>query len=391
MAAAEAGRRGRRVIVIDHWRRLGERIRISGGGRCNFTNRTAGAEHYLCGNRHFPRSALARYSPADFIALLDRHGVSYEERDHGQMFCRHSAEDVTRILMDEANRAGVRWMVPGRVGAVDPVPGAAQAGARFCVGTSEGTLRCASVVVATGGLACPRIGASPLGYDVARRFGLRVIDPCPALVPLTLSPVEFAPLAPLAGVAFTCEARCVEEPRAPRFVERALITHRALSGPAILQVSSYWQQASADLDRPASVSLDLAPGCDLTGALVDARRTRQALATTLGMWLPRRLAQHVCAARGWPQWTSDLSNAVVADIERHLRSWTFVPAGTLGFDKAEVTLGGVDTRQLSSQTMETTAVPGLHFVGEVVDVTGWLGGYNFQWAWASGWVAGQHA
>ncbi len=393
MAAAGAARRGRRVLVVDHWRRLGERIRISGGGRCNFTNRAADAGHYICANRHFPRSALARYTPADFVALLDRHGVPYDERDHGQLFCRRSAEDVTRVLVDEADRAGVRWMVPGRVDGLEATSGQlpSHTTTRFSVATTAGTFSCRSVVIATGGLACPRIGATPFGYDVARRFGLRLVEPRPALVPLTLEPAVFGPLAPLAGVAFDCEARCPGAPRTPRFLDRALVTHRALSGPAILQVSSYWQQVSAASGRPAEVSLDLAPGQDVAGALADARRTRQALATALSAWLPRRLAHHWCAARAWPTWTTDLSNTTLADIERHIRSWTFVPAGTLGFDKAEVTLGGVDTHELSSQTMEAVKVPGLYFVGEVVDVTGWLGGYNFQWAWASGWVAGQYA
>ena len=396
LCAAEAGRRGRRVLLLDHWARIGERIRVSGGGRCNFTNRRAGAEHYLSLNPRFCRSALARFPPDRFIALLDRHGIPYHEEDHGQLFCDRSSQDVIGMLRRECDGAGVRLVHPCAVGrlerrreAASPRPQAESA--RFSVETDRGTFRCASLVIATGGLAVPLLGATPFGYGVAAQFGLPVVAPQPALVPLALAPEEMAALQPLAGVAFDAEARCGTARAAPRFAGRALITHRGLSGPAILQVSSYWQAQAYTGGPKAPVVIDLLPGTDARAWLAERTASRAALPNLLAEALPRRFAHGWCALHGWTGRLDEYPSAVRHAVARSLNEWTLVPSGTLGFKKAEVTLGGVDTRALSSQTMEAREVPGLYFIGEVVDVTGWLGGYNFQWAWSSGWVAGQYA
>jgi predicted Rossmann fold flavoprotein len=388
MCAGRAAARGRRVLLVDHWRRIGERIRISGGGRCNVTNRTVGAEHYLSRNPHFCRSALARFTPDDILGMLDRHGVAWEERDRGQVFCTRSAQDVIAMLRAECDRGGVQWAAPCTVDRLDRLT---ESSARFRVATSSGTFECESVVVATGGLAAPALGATPFGYEVARQFGLPIVDPRPALVPLTLSASDFAPLAALTGVAFECAARVAEPADSPVFRARGLVTHRGVSGPAVLQVSSYWQFEASKRGSAGAITIDLAPGIDVAAVLAGARQGRRALPAVLGEFLPRRLADAWCDARGWPHVVAELSNRTLAEIAASLSAWTVVPSGTLGFDKAEVTLGGVDTDSLSSRTMEARDVSGLFFIGEVVDVTGWLGGYNFQWAWASGWAAGEHA
>jgi len=397
MCAAEAGRRGRRVLLADHWTRIGERIRVSGGGRCNFTNRRAGAENYLSRNPRFCQSALARFPPDRFIAMLDRRGIPFHEEDHGQLFCDRSSQDVVSALRRDCDDAGVRLLHPCAVGRIERLAtGAASsrvAGAaapRFSAETDHGTFRCASVVIATGGLAVPQLGATPFGYTVAERFGLPLVEPQPALVPLALAPESMAALAPLAGVAFGTEARCGTARGAPRFVERALVTHRGLSGPAILQVSSYWQAQAYGRNPRVPVILDLLPGVDAGAWLAERAGSRAALPNLLAEALPRRFAHGWCALHGWTGRLDDYTSSARASMARSLNAWTVMPSGTLGFRKAEVTLGGVDTRALSSQTMEAREVPGLYFVGEVVDVTGWLGGYNFQWAWSSGWVAGQY-
>jgi predicted Rossmann fold flavoprotein len=389
MCAAQAGQRGRTVLLVDHWHTIGERIRISGGGRCNFSNREVGAQHYVSVNPHFCRSALARYTPGDFIALLERHQIPFEERAHGQLFCLRSAHDIIEMLRKECDAAQVHVDSPCRVDAITPRVPDPTSPARFEVATDHGTFRCRSVVIATGGLAVPQIGATPFGYQIAEQFGLRVIPPRPALVPLTLTAEAFAPLVPLSGVAFDSETSCSGRSGSPHFREQTLITHRGLSGPAILQISSYWQHQSAARGATGSVALNLVPGVDAERWLVTARESRRTLVSVLADVIPRRLAQALCLAHGWPATTAEISNRSLAHIAQVLTHWTFEPAGTLGFSKAEVTLGGVDTRDLSSKTMEAAGTPGLYFVGEVVDVTGWLGGYNFQWAWSSGWVAGQ--
>jgi predicted Rossmann fold flavoprotein len=390
MCASQAGRRGRRVLVVDHWARIGERIRVSGGGRCNFTNRHVGAEHYLSQNPHFCRSALARYTPGDFVALIERHRVGYEQRDHGQLFCTRSSQEVIDLLRQECTEGGAELLHPCHVARIDPLEGSSgRQPARFAVATSHGTFHCQSVVVATGGLAAPRLGASRFGYQIAERFGLPVVAPRPALVPLALASETLASLQPLAGVSIETTTRCASA-TAVAFRGKALVTHRGLSGPAILQISSYWQQQAYHATTHP-LEIDLLPGLDAAEWLSEHRQSRTMLPNLLAEKMPRRFAHEWCAMFGWQKPVGDLSNRELAAAGERLNTWSLMPSGTLGFDKAEVTLGGVDTSALSSKTMEATSMPGLYFVGEVVDVTGWLGGYNFQWAWASGWVAGQFA
>jgi hypothetical protein len=397
MCAAEAGRRGRRVLLADHWPKIGERIRVSGGGRCNFTNRRATPDHYLSRNPRFCQSALARFPPERFVALLDREGIPYHEEDDGQLFCDRSAADIITLLRRACDEAGVRLVHPCLVGRIEqqPAPAAARASGsapRFWLDTDHGRFACASLVVATGGLAVPALGATPFGYSVAEQFGLPIVPPHPALVPLTFSPETTARLAPLAGVSFRTEARCATAAgTTPAFTANALVTHRGLSGPAVLQVSSYWQaQAYGDGAR-GPVVLNLLPGLDARHWLAERLGSRAALPNLLADVLPRRLAHDWCAMHGWTGRIDEYRPADREAIARTLNAWTLAPSGTLGYKKAEVTLGGVDTRALSSQSMEARNVPGLYFIGEVVDVTGWLGGYNFQWAWSSGWAAGQCA
>jgi hypothetical protein len=388
MCAAQAGQRKRRVLLIDHRPAVGDRIRISGGGRCNFTNRSVGAEHYLSRNPHFCRSALARFTSRDFIDLVERHAVLYHERDHGQLFCNDTAQDIVDLLRAECERGGVAWANPSSVDRVDAT--VSPEGSRFEVATDRGTFRCASLVIATGGLAVAQLGATPFGYSIAERFGLRIVPTAPALVPLSLDTATVAALAPLAGVAFEANATCDGGP-AEGFTQRVLITHKGLSGPAILQISSYWQQQRLTAGRGGPLTLDVLPGVDAQAWLHDRRDSRALLANALADAMPRRFAHEWCALLGFDKPVHQFTPAERRTIGSALNGWAFTPTGTLGYDKAEVTLGGVDTADLSSKTMEASRVPGLFFVGEVVDVTGWLGGYNFQWAWSSGWVAGQYA
>ena len=386
MCAAQAGRRGRSVLLLDHASKLGERIRISGGGRCNFTNRTVSADNYLSQNPHFCRSALARFSQHDFIAMVEKRRIPYHEREHGQLFCDESAEEIIAMLRDACDDAGVRWAMACPVRQVER-----QAASGYRVATEQGTFSCASLVVATGGLAIPKIGASPLGYQLAEQFGLAVVPPKPALVPLALAPEWLEPIKPLAGSTLDATAQF----DAAQFRENVLITHRGLSGPAILQISSYWQMQEYQQGKKRPVEIDLLPGLDAAAWLAEHRQSRQHLPNLLAERLPRRFAQEWCALQGGDKWLqrpmSELSNRDIAAAAAALQAWSLMPAGTLGFAKAEITLGGVSTAALSSKTMEAKTVPGLYFIGEVVDVTGWLGGYNFQWAWSSGWVAGQFA
>ncbi|MGE0358861.1 MAG: NAD(P)/FAD-dependent oxidoreductase [Burkholderiales bacterium] len=377
MCAATAGRRGRRVLLVDHYPKLGEKIRISGGGRCNFTNLHASPANYLSANPAFCRSALARYTPRDFIALVDRHRIAWHEKTLGQLFCDGSATQVIAMLKAECDAAGVAWRMPCEV------RGVSRPGGRFRVDTAAGAVTGASLVVATGGLTVPKIGATPFGYRVAEQFGLAVVPPKPALVPLSLDPQTLARYGDLSGVSVDAEVSC----RGARFREAVLFTHRGLSGPAILQASSYWQ------DGPATEPLrvNLLPGTDIGAWLADHRRAKAQLATLLAERIPKRLAQAWCDAHGLAGPMAGLSDKAIREAARALADWPVHPSGTLGYNKAEVTLGGVDTRGLSSKTMGATAVPGLFFIGEVVDVTGHLGGYNFQWAWASGHAAGEAA
>ncbi len=374
MCAAEAGRRGRRVLLIEHYHLLGEKIRISGGGRCNFTNLNAGPANYLSRNPEFCRSALARYTPRDFIALVERNRIAWHEKKLGQLFCDDSALGVIRMLRDECDRGRVEWRMPC------PVDGITREGDGWSVATPRGEIRAASVVIATGGLTVPKIGATPFGYRIAEQFGLKVVPPRPALVPLAFAPEALARYGDLSGVSVDAEVSC----GGGRFRENLLFTHRGLSGPAILQISSFW-------DGRSPLSIDLLPGVDAPAWLSDLRASAARVENALALRLPKRLAQQWCDAHGIRGPAKALGEARLREIAAGLQNWRVLPSGTLGYAKAEVTLGGVDTRGLSSKTMGAPGAPGLFFIGEVVDVTGWLGGYNFQWAWSSGHAAGQFA
>nr|WP_082922998.1 NAD(P)/FAD-dependent oxidoreductase [Halothiobacillus diazotrophicus] len=389
MCAAQAGQRGRRVLLIDHAAKIGERIRISGGGRCNFTNRDVRPENFLSRNPHFVRSALARFSQHDFIKLVARYGIAYHEKTLGQLFCDDSAKQIIDMLRAECDLGQVRWAQPRAVQRI--AEGRDQAESGFSVHTDQGHFTCQSLVIATGGLAIPQLGATPFGYRIAEQFGLPVVPPQPALVPLALPPDTLTALQGLAGTAIDVVSQCPGQKA--RFRESLLITHRGLSGPAILQISSYWQNQNYESERPGHrkqpIRLDLLPDLDVPAWLQEHRHGKATLATLLASYWPKRFAQEWTAARGWTKPLAEHGNKDIAAMQQALTEWTLMPAGTLGYAKAEVTLGGVDTAALSSKTMESKAVSGLYFVGEIVDVTGWLGGYNFQWAWSSGWVAGQ--
>jgi hypothetical protein len=374
MAAIEAGRRGRRVLVIDHAKAAGEKIRISGGGRCNFTNLTVAPERFLSQNPRFALSALGRFTPQDFIARIDAAGIAWHEKALGQLFCDGPATQVIDMLLRDMAEARVTlWL--------DCAPGAVRKdGVCFTVETARGPQTAGAVVVATGGKSIPKMGATGYGYRVAESFGLPIVETRPALVPLTFAEQELQWMRPLAGLSVPGRVSCGRQ----GFDEAILFTHRGLSGPAILQVSSYWREGEA-------ISVDLMPGRDVRAELGAAKagQGRSALRTVLGRWLPERLARHLEDAAGISAPMAELSSAVLERVAAGLRDWRLVPVGSEGYRTAEVTLGGVDTRALNGRSMEARAVPGLHFVGEVVDVTGWLGGYNFQWAWSSGWAAGQ--
>jgi predicted Rossmann fold flavoprotein len=383
MAAIEAGKRGRRTLVLDHADRPGKKILISGGGRCNFTNLGATPENFLSENPHFARSALSRYTPLDFLALVEKHRIPHHEKHLGQLFCDRSARDIVELLTRECAEAGVVLHMTTRIHSV-------ASGSRFLVETSEGLLQAQSLIVATGGLSIPQMGATGLGYDLARQFGLAVVEPRPALVPFTFTPQDLARWAELSGVSTEVEVATVGRSgrrgqATPAFHEKLLITHRGLSGPAILQISSYWRPGE-------SVSIDLAPGRRVFEPLLQphARRDPAAASAAVRALLPARWAERWLALHP-PSAAKDLSNAALAELEEPLHAWQVVPAGTEGYAKAEVTAGGVSTAALNPRTLEARKVPGLFFIGEVVDVTGWLGGYNFQWAWASGFCAGQTA
>lgn len=374
MCAAQAGRRGRRVLLIEHYTVVGEKIRISGGGRCNFTNLNAGAANYLSQNPDFCRSALARYTPAHFVRLVERYGIAYHEKNLGQLFCDRSAHEIIAMLKAECADGRVEWKMPCAVEAVT------RDATGFRVVTAHGTVTCSSVVVATGGLTVPKIGATPFGYRLAAQFGLNVVAPTPALVPLAMPPEFLARYGALSGVALEAEAAH----GTGRFRENVLFTHRGLSGPAILQISSYWNGRDA-------ITIDLLPDLDVVSWLRAHAGSSARVDNMLAERLPARLAREWCLAHEVAVPIRTLSDERLRALAAQLKQWRVLPSGTLGFNKAEVTLGGVDTRQLSSKTMGALDVPGLYFVGEVVDVTGWLGGYNFQWAWASGHAAGQVA
>ncbi|GGC45811.1 flavoprotein [Siccirubricoccus deserti] len=374
-AAISAGQRGRRVLLLDHAEEAGKKILISGGGRCNFTNLGCVPERFLSANRQFARSALARYTQHDFIALVQKHRIAFHEKTLGQLFCDGSARQIVAMLLAEAAAAGVALRLGHRITEVSRADA-------FRVETSHGGFTASSLVLATGGPAIPKLGATDFAHAVARRFGLPVIPPRPALVPLTFAGEDLDLMRPLSGVALDSIARC----GGVAFREATLFTHRGLSGPAILQASSYWKPGEPLL-------LDLLPEQDAAALLRAAKRARPRAEprTVLAELLPQRLATAL-AARHLPALRmADLPDRALDSVATLLRGWRLLPAGTEGFAKAEVSAGGVDTAALSSRTMEARKVPGLFAVGEAVDVTGWLGGYNFQWAWSSGWVAGEAA
>lgn len=388
MCAIEAGKRGRRVRVIDHARAPGEKIRISGGGRCNFTNLGTGGANFLGENPRFALSALRRFTQHDFIKMVDRHGVAWHEKTLGQLFCDDSAKQIIRMLTDEMKAAGVTLSLGVGVKAVE------RAGERFQIDLDDGSrVTAASLVVATGGKSIPKMGATGWGYEVARRFGLRVTDTRPALVPLTFEPGLLEQLKPLAGVSVDAVVRhkAPKDAGAGRpaketvFREGLLFTHRGLSGPSILQISSYWREGEA-------ITVDLAPDRDAAAEILAAKTEngKQAVHTAVGHVVPRRLAEALCARENLSGKLAEVGDKKLRALAEAVNAWTVKPVGSEGYRTAEVTLGGVDTAALDQQTMEAKAVPGLFFIGEVADVTGWLGGYNFQWAWSSGWAAGQH-
>ena len=371
--AIEAGKRGRKVVVLEHSERIGKKIAISGGGRCNFTNLNTTADNFISHNPHFCKSALARYTPADFVSLVEKHAIPYHEKKLGQLFCDGSAARIIEMLLTEASEAGVEVRCRSTVRGV-------QKKEHFEVETNSGTITSQSLVVATGGLSIPPLGATDFGYRLARQFGLTICEPSPALVPFTLSRETLRELSPLSGVSLDASVSC----QGVRFRESVLVTHRGLSGPAILQISSYW--------RPEiSITINLLPDHDALKLLGEQDNKEITLANFLSQFLPRRFVLAWCALNFHSQPLKRYAPGELADIARKLNHWQIVPAGTEGYRKAEVTAGGVSTVELSSQTMAVKSVPGLYFIGEVVDVTGQLGGYNFQWAWASGYAAGQNA
>ncbi len=379
MCAFNAGRRGRRVLLLDHADRVGKKILISGGGRCNFTNLHTTAENFLSENPHFAKSALARFTPEDMVALVERHGIPYHEKTLGQLFCDRSAHEIVTLLERECSEAGVRILTGTNVLSVAP---SNEQSSRFRVETARGVFLAESLVVATGGLSIPKMGATALGYEIAAQFGLRIVPCRPALVPFVFSPEDSGRWADLSGLSAEVVASSGSARNHTTFREKLLITHRGLSGPAILQISSYWHPGDA-------VQLDLAPAREITAPLLipNARRDPAAALAALRTVLPTRMAERWLQLHQPANWT----NGSLAAMERDLHAWRLIPAGTEGYAKAEVTAGGVDTRDLDARTLQSRNVPGLFFIGEVVDVTGWLGGYNFQWAWASAVSAGAAA
>ncbi|PSH67903.1 aminoacetone oxidase family FAD-binding enzyme [Phyllobacterium brassicacearum] len=374
MCAIEAGKRGRSVIIVDHAAAPGEKIRISGGGRCNFTNLNAAPQNYISRNPHFCISALRRYTQRDFIGLVDRYSIAWHEKTLGQLFCDGSAKQIIDLLVTEMNRAGVELRLRTSADTIE------KSGDGYVVDLSGERVRCASLVIACGGKSIPKMGATGFGYDVARQFGLALTETRPALVPLTFDDNTLAPLKPLSGISVDA----VVSHGKTRFAEAMLFTHRGLSGPSILQISSYWREGD-------TISVAMLPGTRAFDVLRAARSRngRQALQTALGELLPKRLAQLIAESSKIEGHLADLSDKQLLAVEKAVNEWQVKPAGSEGYRTAEVTLGGVDTDVLDQKTMETKSEKGLYFIGEVVDVTGWLGGYNFQWAWSSGWVAGQ--
>ena len=374
MCAIEAGRRGRRVLLLDHAQHPGEKIRISGGGRCNFTNTRTSPKNFLSNNPHFCKSALSRYTPADFIAKVDAHNIAHHEKTLGQLFCDGASVQIISMLTGECREAGVELRLETSVETIT------RDGENYQLSTKSGDFTASSLVIATGGKSIPKMGATDFAYRTARQFGLDIIEPRPALVPLTFADDLLAQTKELSGVSAETIVSCNKTD----FREAMLFTHRGLSGPSILQISSYWREGD-------EISIDLAPDTDIAQGLRDQRQIngKIAIQTVLSNWLPKRLADTVAARTKTPPRLGDLSKTDFEKLASAVKRWRVKPVGSEGYRTAEVTLGGIDTDGLSSKTMEAKSAPGLYFIGEAVDVTGWLGGYNFQWAWASGWAAGQ--
>jgi predicted Rossmann fold flavoprotein len=375
MCAAVAGQRGRSVLLLEQARSPGEKIRISGGGRCNFTNLYASPANFLSDNPRFCISALSAYTQRDFIALVESYGIAYHEKTRGQLFCDGSSLGIIDMLLEECRKARAELALGARVRAVS------RDEAGFVVVSDQGELRCRSLVVATGGPSIPKMGSSGFGYKIAEQFDVKIVPPRPALVPLTFDPALLAQYSGLSGVSVDAVVSCGKA----RFDEALLFTHRGLSGPAILQISSYWREGQ-------DIVIDTAPATDILSALKRLRgdHPRQEIATVLADFLPKRLARTIADLAGGPERIADFPDVLLSRIAAAVKQWRVRPNGSEGYRTAEVTLGGVDTKELSSKTFESSAVPGLHFIGEVVDVTGHLGGFNFQWAWSSGYAAGRH-
>ena len=378
MCAAVAGQRGKRVVLIDHAEKLAEKIRISGGGRCNFTNISVGPQNFLSQNPHFCKSALSRYTPQDFIALVKRHGIAFHEKHKGQLFCDRSAEDIIAMLKAECDTGHVQWRMPVSVKSVSKLTDG------FSVKTAHGDIAASALVIATGGLSIPKIGATDFAYRIAKQFDVPLVETRPALVPLTFDESGWQSFIAMAGISLEVDVTCGEKKSRGEFREDLLFTHRGLSGPAVLQISSFWREGAA-------LTLNLLPALDVVQTLIDEKQAiRKNLGNWLSQFLPTRLAEAWLQSQGLSPDARipELPDKQLRRLGESLNRWALKPQGSEGYRKAEVTLGGVDTRALSQQSLMANKVPGLYFIGESVDVTGWLGGYNFQWAWASGVAAG---
>ncbi|MGD0281061.1 MAG: NAD(P)/FAD-dependent oxidoreductase [Dissulfurispiraceae bacterium] len=373
MAAIESGKRGRSVLVIDHAGSMGKKIRISGGGRCNFSNTTADQQNYISRNPRFCKSALARFTPNDFIAIMERHGIAYEEREHGQLFCVKGSGEILKLLGSECAQAGVQVLFNCHISSIARED-------TFTVITDKDMFAARSLVVATGGLSYPQLGATGLGYKIAGQFGINVIEPKPALVPYILAASDSEFFSELSGISFEAMVSC----NSKEFKGGILFTHRGLSGPAMLQISAYWNQGD-------TLAIDIAPGIDLQEVFAAKQNSTMPIATLLSQFLPRRFARKWCERYGYSSPICRYNKKELIHISRSVHKWEIIPAGTEDYRTAEVTAGGIDTVELSSKTMESKKVHGLYFAGEVIDVTGQLGGYNLQWAWSSGFAAGQYA
>ncbi len=379
MCAHTAGARGRSVMIIEHTDNIGEKVRISGGGRCNFTNIHTAPDKFISNNPHFCRSALTRFTPHDFIKMVDAHGIAYHEKTLGQLFCDHSATDIINMMINLCRAANVQIHTKTTVNALSK-----NADGTFIARTTIGNITAQSVVIATGGLSIPKIGATPFGYDIATQFGINIIPPRAGLVPLTFDPIILDHTKELSGISI--DPADITSPSKKTFREAMLFTHRGISGPAVLQISSYWNPGE-------DITINLCPTIDLKSWIKDQRKThpKSMISTALASILPKRLVDQIMAEGGpLPDRIADISDKIFDKIAARINHWTIKPSGSEGYRTAEVTLGGVDTTQISSKTFESMATPGLYFIGEVLDVTGHLGGYNFQWAWSSAWCAGQY-